>query len=580
MDAHAYGTECQADFALRLICLSTILIKADSRVAHDRSLSVHEMCDRRERLRHIAAADMAGATRACALLLALALLPPSHERDAYHKSLRGSAASTRSHVTEMELEPEYWMSEAQAAINARLERVESVKKARNVIMFLGDGMSVPTLAAARTLLGQRQGKTGEETQLAFEKFPTVGLAKTYCVDAQVADSACSATAYLSGVKANYGTIGVSAHVPRAHCSRAADPQHQLTSIAAWALADGRDAGIVTTTRVTHASPAGAFAHTAERDWESDADVAADCACAAPRQPDIALQLVRDHPGRQFKVILGGGRREFLPNTTIDEEGSKGRRLDFRNLIEEWQEDKKARNATYQYVWNRKQLMNTSKELPDYLLGLFESSHMQYHMQANADTEPTLAELTEVAIRSLSRNEKGFFLFVEGGRIDHAHHKNLAQMSLDETVELSAAVARAAELLSEDDSLLLVTADHAHVMALNGYSARGSDILGPAGDRGDDGLPYMTLSYTNGPGYRAPTADGAREDVSGSDYHDVEFAYPTSVPLEDETHGGDDVAVFARGPHHSMFTGLYEQSQLPHLMAYAACIGPGRHACQN
>ena len=90
--------------------------------------------------------------------------------------MRASATSTLS-VPEVELDPQYWVAEAQAAITARLAHEESVKKARNVVMFLGDGMSVPTLAAARTLLGQRLGATGEEAQLAFEKFPTVGLAK-------------------------------------------------------------------------------------------------------------------------------------------------------------------------------------------------------------------------------------------------------------------------------------------------------------------------------------------------------------------------------------------------------------------
>ncbi|KAJ8712623.1 hypothetical protein PYW07_005465 [Mythimna separata] len=510
--------------------------------------------------------------RAAALLLML--LAPSHERDVYHKS-RGVATPAAS-VPEVELDPQYWAAEAQAAIEARLAQRESKQRARNVVMFLGDGMSVPTLAAARTLLGQRQGVTGEEQQLAFEKFPTVGLAKTYCVNAQVADSACSATAYLCGAKANIATIGVSGRVSRAHCSAAADPQHHVHSIAEWALADGRDAGIVTTTRVTHASPAGAYAHTADRDWESDADVASDCGDARDAQHDIALQLVHSHPGDQFKVILGGGRREFLPNSTIDEEGTRGRRLDGRNLIEEWQENKRARNVSYQYVWNREQLLDAAAELPDYLLGLFEGSHMQYHMQADARTEPTLAELTEVAIRSLSRNERGFFLFVEGGRIDHAHHDNLAQLSLDEAIQLSEAVARAAALLGEEDSLLLVTSDHAHVMSVSGYSQRGRDILGPSDDTGDDGVPYMTLSYANGPGYR-PEAPG-RQDLTQHDYHDLSFAFPSSVPLESETHGGDDVAVFARGPHHSLFTGLYEQSQLPHLMAYAACIGPGRHSC--
>ncbi|KOB62783.1 Alkaline phosphatase [Operophtera brumata] len=166
-------------------------------------------------------------------------------------------------------------------------------------MFLGDGMSVPTLAAARTLLGQRRGAPGEEAQLAFEAFPTVGLAKTYCVDAQIADSACTATAYLCGVKNNEATIGVTAAVPRYDCDASTDPTTHVSSIAEWALADGRDAGIVTTTRVTHASPSGAYAKVAERDWENDAMVKADGA-DTERCPDIAHQLVHMEPGNRFK----------------------------------------------------------------------------------------------------------------------------------------------------------------------------------------------------------------------------------------------------------------------------------------
>ncbi|XP_068617877.1 membrane-bound alkaline phosphatase-like [Battus philenor] len=514
---------------------------------------------------------------ACVLAAALLLaaVQPSLEYDEYHRSAKEAAPAGT--APEAELDAQHWVEEAQAGIRARRARLPPTGgSARNVVMFLGDGMSVATLTAARTLLGQRAGRAGEESHLSFEAFPTVGLAKTYCVDAQTADSACSATAYLCGAKANRGTIGVTARVPRWHCDAAQEPSYQLASIAAWALQDGRDAGIVTTTRVTHASPAGAYAHTAARDWESDADARASCGLDAP--PDIAHQLVHDYPGNQFKVILGGGRREFLPNNEVDEEGTPGRRLDGINLIEQWRADKASRNVTHQYVWNREQLLRATEDPPEYLLGLFEGSHLQYHLLANASTEPTLADLTEAAIVSLSRNEKGFFLFVEGGRIDHAHHDNLVQLALDETIELSEAVARAAALLPEDDALLVVTADHAHVMTLSGYSRRGSDVLGPSDDVGDDGVPYMTLSYANGPGFRVPTDAGLREDVSQEDYRAAQFVAPAGVPLESETHGGDDVAVFARGPQHAMFAGLYEQSQLPHLMAYAACIGPGEHAC--
>ncbi|KAI8439710.1 hypothetical protein MSG28_013404 [Choristoneura fumiferana] len=372
----------------------------------------------------------------------------------------------------------------------------------------------------------------------------------------IADSACSATAYLCGAKGNRGTVGVSARVRRGDCG-AAPAEHHVHSIAAWALADGRDVGIVTTTRVTHASPAGAYAHTAARDWESDADLLADCGHADPaaRQADIAMQLMNSYPGNNFKVILGGGRREFRPNTTIDEEGASGRRLDGRDLIEEWRARRAAAGVSHAYVWNRTELLRAAEDPPEYLLGLFEASHMRYEAEARAAgaDEPTLAEMTEAAIRVLSRNPRGFFLFVEGGRIDHAHHDSFPRLALLETIALSDAVERADTLLPRDRALLVLTADHAHVMAFNGYSPRGNDILGPSSDIGDDGVPYMTLSYTNGPGYR-PHRDYERVDVTREDYQSLWFRAPAAVPLASETHGGDDVAVFARGPQQQLFTG--------------------------
>ncbi|KAI5633720.1 alkaline phosphatase domain-containing protein [Phthorimaea operculella] len=401
-------------------------------------------------------------------------------------------------------------------------------------------------------------------QLSASVLPTLlATGLTYCTNAQIADSACSATAYLNGVKGNKGTIGVTSSVPRLNCFAAADQSYHTSSIAAWALEDGRDAGIVTTTRVTHASPAGTFAHTAERDWESDADVAEDCADVPSdaRQEDIALQLVHSYPGNQFKVILGGGRGVFLPNTTIDEEGSPGKRLDGRNLIEEWQQVQKESGINAQYVWHRSELLAATSNPPDKLLGLFESGHMKYHLQADPHSEPTLAELTEAAIKVLSRNPKGFFLFVEGGLIDKAHHVNKARMALDETVEFSEAIARAAALLPEKDSLLLVTADHSHVMAFNGYTHRGSDVLGPSDDVDDNGVPYMTLSYTNGPGIRSHSEENIREDITKHNYEDSDFQYESGILLDEDTHGGDDVAVYARGPQHALFSGMAESNTI-------------------
>lgn len=229
----------------------------------------------------------------------------------------------------------------------------------------------------------------------------------------------------------------------------------------------------------------------------------------------------------MQVILGGGRREFIPDPMRDEEGTRGRRTDGRNLIEEWQLDKHSRGLEYRYIWNRSSLHAVMDNPPEYLLGLFEGSHLRYNLEGNPATEPTLAELTETAIRSLSRNERGFFLFVEGGRIDHAHHDNWPRRALDETLELHRAVQRATELLDPEDSLLVVTADHAHVMSVNGYSARGNDVLGPSDDLDEDGVPYMTLSYINGPGARPHRDDGLRPDVtieSDPDYSELFYYY--------------------------------------------------------
>lgn len=197
-------------------------------------------------------------------------------------------------VAAEELTADYWNSQAQETLKDHLKVKYNTNTAKNVILFLGDGMSIPTLTATRLVLG------GEKEKLSFEKFPFVGLSKTYCVDAQTADSACSATAYLCGVKTNDATIGVTAKVKRGDCNAMADKNNHVKSIAHWAQQAGKAAGFVTTTRVTHASPAGTYASTADRDWESDADVVKDG--ADPKLcPDIAEQLMKHEPGKHFKV---------------------------------------------------------------------------------------------------------------------------------------------------------------------------------------------------------------------------------------------------------------------------------------
>ncbi|XP_075217521.1 membrane-bound alkaline phosphatase-like isoform X2 [Lycorma delicatula] len=470
---------------------------------------------------------------------------------------------------------EFWIKGGLDTLKKRLEVIERKGIAKNLILFLGDGMSIPTLAGARIYQGQREGKSGEESSLYFEKFPFTGLSKTYCVNSQVADSACSATAYLNGVKGNIETIGVTGAVANRDCEAMNEEQHHTSSIVSWAQAAGKATGLVTTTRVSHASPSGVYAHTASRYWEYDHPIA-----KLGKDPekcwDITRQLVTNEPGKNLKVILGGGRGTFLPVTEKDPEYKNltGWRTDKRNLIDYWIEDKKAHNLTAKFVWNRVELTKSEYDDSDYLLGLFEPGHMKYHMEADENTEPTLEEMTETAIKKLQKEDKGFFLFVEGGKIDLAHHFNFAEMAFDETIEFAKAIKKARELTDDGDTLIVVTADHAHTMSINGYPERGSDILTTLQPSDIDSLPYSTISYANGPGYKQNlTYPSMRYDLSHDVMNETHYQFPTLLPLEWETHGGDDVAVFANGPWAHLLVGNYEQNLIPLVMAYAARIGP-------
>ncbi|OWR53113.1 alkaline phosphatase [Danaus plexippus plexippus] len=470
----------------------------------------------------------------------------------------------------------FWKKSASEALKSKLKETVNTNKAKNGILFIGDGMSIATIMAARTLAGQVERGLGEDNVLAFEKFPIAGLARTYCIDAQVADSACTATSYLSGVKTKYGVIGLDGNATRGSCLSQLHKANWSPSIGQWALENGLDVGLVTTTRVTHASPAGMYAHTSERNWESDADVPEECLSLGCQ--DIAYQLVTGNPGRHFKVIMGGGRREFLPNVTSPLTNSTGRRRDGVDLTELWHQDKLERNATHQYVTERNELMKVfeSDDLPEYLLGLFQDDHMDYHLQAK--DQPTLEEMVEVAIKVLSRSSKGYFLFVEGGRIDHAHHDSYAYLALDETIEYSKAVQKAKSLTNETDTLIVVSSDHAHTMTVAGYPSRGNDILGLVdAAHGSDGKPYTTISYANGKA--TSITDKGRVDLSlESDFKNrkLDYSYPSLVPLDSETHGGEDVAVFASGPWQHLFTSSYEQSAIPHFMSFAMCLNDIKH----
>lgn len=213
---------------------------------------------------------------------------------------------------------------------------------------------------------------------------------------------------MCGVKGNYKTIGVNGRVALNDCAASNDPANQVKSLLHWAQVAGKRTGIVTTTTITHATPASAYAHVSNRDFECDTNVTA--RAANPLECiDIARQLVKNVPGKDINVLFGGGRSHFLPHTMFDSYATAGIRSDGRNLINEWIDSK----AHGQFVADRDGLLKLDAANTDNVLGLFASGHMDYNLDADRRKQPSLAEMTEAAVKILRNGADGFVLLVEG-----------------------------------------------------------------------------------------------------------------------------------------------------------------------
>jgi alkaline phosphatase len=184
-------------------------------------------------------------------------------------------------------------------------------------------------------------------------------------------------------------------------------------------------------------------------------------------------------------------------------------------------------------------------------------------------------MTAKAIAILKRNPKGFFLLVEGGRIDHAHHAGNAVRALEDTSAMDDAVKAALAATNSSDTLIVVTADHSHVLTMSGYPSRNNPILGLADDGpgkpalAADGKPYTTLGYANGPG--ADAEGKPRANLSNVDTAAPDFKQQSLVPMRWETHGGEDVPIYASGPWAHLFQGVVDQQYIFHVMNHAGRI---------
>lgn len=471
-----------------------------------------------------------------------------------------------------------WIDAGKAELAAAKKLQPNNGKAKNVILFIGDGMGISTITGGRIFEGQQKNADGERNQLAFEKLPYLGLSKTYSANQQTPDSAPTMSAIITGVKTNEGVLSLNQAIKRTETNQAVIRANATQTMLEKAEAHGLVTGIISTARITHATPAATYAHIPNRDWENDAMLPAEAVKSGVK--DIALQLLEQGEmakGNGIEVVLGGGRREFLPKAAHDPEypEKQGERKDGRNLIEAYIAQHNA-----EYVWNKKQFDAIDPKTTKRLLGLFQPSHMQYEHDRLSDKagEPSLAEMTSKAIDVLSNHNKGYFLMVEAARIDHASHAGNAYRTFSETAALSDAVKAAMAKVDMNNTLIIVTADHSHSLTLAGYPKRGNPILGkvvaPEATKptlAEDKQPYTTVSFANGSGYHEygkhanKVRAGRVENMTKVDTTDPDFHQEALVPLAYETHSAEDVAIFAGGPKAHLFHGVHEQSYIYYVM---------------
>ncbi|OJJ51300.1 hypothetical protein ASPZODRAFT_87506 [Penicilliopsis zonata CBS 506.65] len=300
---------------------------------------------------------------------------------------------------------------------------------RNLIFMVSDGMGPASLAMTRGFRQLTEGLPMDDTLVLDQHF--IGTSRTRSSSSLVTDSAAGATAFSCGFKSYNGAISV---LP--------DETPCGTVLEAAALA-GYRTGLVVTTRITDATPACFASHVTLRSYEDR----------------IAEQEIGEHPlGRVVDLMLGGGRCHFLPNTT-----EESCRADDRDLIAA------AEANGFNYISDRAgfDALNDGTEVQLPLLGLFAGHDIPFEIdrRSQADTYPSLEEMARTALTALSQatadSEQGFFLMIEGSRIDHAGHGNDPAAQVHEVLAYDRAFAAVLDFLDKDSTpgVLVSTSDH-------------------------------------------------------------------------------------------------------------------------
>ncbi len=337
-----------------------------------------------------------------------------------------------------------------------LASTHSTAEVKNVILMIGDGMGPQQVGLLELYAREAPNSIYQGRSTAISKFSSdglIGMSLTNPSDAIVVDSACSATQLAIGMPAPSEVVGLDAQ---------GNPQETLLE---KAMRLGKATGLVSDTRLTHATPAAFASHQPHRSLENE----------------IAEEMLAIGPN----VMLSGGIRHWIPKEANDKGDVynkiqamtgksvrlKSKRKDSKNLLDT------AKSAGYQLAFTKDQLASSSDD--GNILGLFSYSGMsdgiEYTKTLNdsARTQPTLREMTKKALDVLSKDPDGFFLMIEGGQIDWAGHNNDTATMLHEMLKFDDAINYVYEWVKErDDTLVVITADHETGSFGFSYSAAG------------------------------------------------------------------------------------------------------------
>uniref|UniRef100_A0A182YLW7 alkaline phosphatase n=1 Tax=Anopheles stephensi TaxID=30069 RepID=A0A182YLW7_ANOST len=392
--------------------------------------------------------------------------------------------------------------------------MQKINIAKNIMVFVGAGMSQATVTAARYYNG------GDNETFAFERLKWSG-------NARVSAWPCRDTSRGTGPFCSFGSKTKPCPTWDEMVASVLESFDGKPILSIWFVSEPCTIrGFATTSRVTSGSTAALYANSPDSEWENDAAVNAG-GCNTATVPDIAHQLIHSDIGKQFK-----GELASLDTTKID------------------------------YLLG----------LFDYDHLPFSADI------GNGSDTPALVRMVHYSLEMLQKPDHtdGFLLFVEDGNIRRAHGQNKPRKAFDQVRHYANAFNMAKMMANEQNTLFISMNDVGSTLALPGYPARSSDPMGTAaGTSNDDALPYLGLSYATGPAhshyYRAGVGRLDPMEVLQGVPNALERTCPALVPMAEGADGGEDASVYASGPWAFMLSGGYEQHFVAHTIAFASCM---------